>query len=417
MPSTIAQLDFDHHSPEFAQDPRKDLATLRANGITYSPHHGGFYVLARYEDVRKAALDPRTLTQGRAHGADEDDPLLLGEGIPSIPLAMSVIPSESDPPDHTLYRKALAPYFTAKAVEHARERLLHWTTVCLDERIESGRIDFLADLTAPVMFVFFYEMLGLPVDEWRRWQEPVHVLMTRSPDDPEVAEAVAKYTQNRHELEALADERRRDPREDMISKLATSEVRGRPLTDNEVARLALNVMLGAVDSVASLASQALHHLSREPQDRERLANDPELYARAVEEFLRVVTPNHGIGRTVGRETEILGQRLKPGDRVLLSWMAANTDPDVFEEPERVILDRSPNPHLAFGAGIHKCVGLQYARAATAIFLQQVIERMPDYEVIEDEVVPLRSIAMLNGYASIPARFTPGERRQDQRLPG
>lgn len=398
-------LELDIHSPEFAADLDAQMRALRANGLTWSPRHGGFYVLARYDDVRRAALDTRTFTSAR----DFDDPTKLGVTIPAS--ERLGIPSEVDPPVHTAYRRALAPFFTAKGAEALRARIEHWTTVCLDAVIERGRIDIIQDLTAPVAFIFFCELVGIPIEDWRRWQRPFHVLMAGTPGTPEYAQAHEDERANVRELHEMVEERREHPRDDLLSGLARAEVDGERLPTEIVAGLSVSVMTGAVDTVGSVVGQALHHLVDRPDERRRLIEDRALLPSAVEEFLRYFSPNTALARTIGVRTELYGRTLEPGDRVLLAWMAANRDPAAFEDPETIVLDRRPNRHLSFGAGIHKCVGLHLARIEAATFLEQVLTRLPDYRIVERDVVRMPTVGVLNGYFNLPAEFTPGRRVQ------
>jgi cytochrome P450 len=413
--ATLDVSDFDHHSTAFAARPLEIAAELRTNGLTRSAAHGGFYTLGRYEDVRRAALDSKALISRR----DFDDPLALGAQIPpSQSAGLPFLPVEVDAPDHTAYRRAMAPWFSPKAAEDREARLRHWTTICLDEVVESGRIDMVTDLTGPVAFLFFCEMLGLPVEEWRRWHEPIHTMATSAPRSPATVQALKDENENAEVMKAMVRARRVEPRDDLVSHLAhATRPDGTPFTDVEVGAMARLVLAGAVDSVGSLVAQSLGYLEQHRDAGARLVEDPELMRSAVEEFLRYFSPGTTIGRTVGRETEIHGQRLVPGDRVSLNVLAANRDPEAFDRPDEVVLDRSPNRHVAFGAGIHKCVGLQYARLEARVFLEQILTRLPDFTLLHDEAVPVTTIGLFSGYWSLPATFTPGARLQDERRPG
>lgn len=407
--------DYDHNSRAFAQDRLAISARLRENGITYAPSHGGFYVLARYDDVRRAGQDHRLFLSGR----DQPDLPRTGNMIPSPPrTAIATIPPETDPPLHGRYRGAMAPLFTTRAAKASVERLRHWTTVCIDEVIESGRVDVVADIAAPLSFLFFFEQLGLPVQEWELWRAPLHVIQTYAYDTPEMRQALIDDQRNVAALEALTEERRAKPREDMISHLAAAtDEHGELLPIAEAAALARIVLLGSVDSQASLLSQSLVHLEDHPQDLRRLLDDPSLIPTANEEFIRYFTPGTHSPRTVSGETEIHGQALTRGDRVSLHWLAANHDPDQFPDADRVVIDRSPNPHLAFGTGVHTCIGLHIARTEANVVLEEVLARMPDYRIDREAAVEIPTIGLFSGYWSLPATFTPGARLQEGRLPG
>jgi cytochrome P450 len=413
-PAEIRQLHYDHHSPEFAAERHRIVADLRENRLSFSDAHGGFYAVARHEDVRLVGLSPGIFSSERDHS----NPLKLGVQIPpSANVGLPIIPAEADAPYHTAYRRALAPFFTMKTVDAWEQRLRHWTTICLDEVIETGRIDIVEDLTGPVAFLFFFEMLGLPVELWARWRDPIHTIQTNPPGTEAWIAAQAANDRNNEELLALVEQRRREPQDDLISHLGKAKGPGGELFSvREVAALALLVLFGAVDSVGSLVSQSLRYLAQDPTERERLREDPARLPLAIEEFLRYFSPGSTMGRTVAQETELAGAPLHPGDRIQLSLIGANRDPDVFVDPDKLILDRAPNPHLAFGAGVHKCIGLQFARLEGLVFIEQVLVRMADYTVIEEEVVPMPTVGLFSGYWSMPLRFTPGNRLQGERRP-
>src|SRR5690606_9471851 len=159
----------------------------------------------------------------------------------------------------------------------------------------------------------------------------------------------------------------------------------------------------------SLTSLSLLHLARHPEQRRALVEDPQLLHGATEELLRYYSVNETLTRTVTRDVELGGQQLRRGDHVMVSWMSANRDERVFEHPDEVVLDRAPNPHLAFGVGPHRCIGMHMARAMFQVLVREVLDRIPDYEVDEDATRLYSGNPELNGVVSMPVRFTPGER--------
>jgi cytochrome P450 len=171
--------------------------------------------------------------------------------------------------------------------------------------------------------------------------------------------------------------------------------------------MAMNILGGGVDTTTALTSSVLLYLSRRPDQRQQLIDRPELLSLAREEFLRYFSPIHGIARTATRDVELDGWKIDEGDRILLAFASANRDPDAFESPEDVKLDRFPNKHIAFGAGTHRCLGSFLARMVYDTMLSEVLRRMPDYQVIEDGIRAYPSIAVVNGWMSLPANFTPG----------
>jgi cytochrome P450 len=223
---------------------------------------------------------------------------------------------------------------------------------------------------------------------------------------------------NQEAMQGIVRQRRAEPQDDLITRLAEAEgPEGELFSVEEVAALARIVLFGAVDSVVSLIAQAAVYLDRRPDERQRLIDDPALIPVAIEEFLRYFSPGTTTARTVRHEpAELSGRRLVPGDRVVLNWLAANHDPDVFDRPDEIVLDRTPNRHLAFGAGIHKCIGLHFGRVEAKILLEQILARFPDFRVVPEELAPIKTIGLFSGYWNVAATFTPGPRQGTDRRP-
>jgi cytochrome P450 len=202
-------------------------------------------------------------------------------------------------------------------------------------------------------------------------------------------------------------QRREEPADDVLTVLVRASLDGRPLTDQEIVELCMTIISGGFVTTTALTAHALLWLSQHRDERRRLTDDVTLLPAATEELLRIFSPAQSLARTVTRDVEIGGRTLRAGDRVLLSWAGANRDPEVFEEPDAVRLDRQPNRHAAFGFGIHRCIGNSFARAEFAAMLRQVLSRLPDYEVDVAATRPYPSVGVINGVISMPATFTPG----------
>jgi len=182
-----------------------------------------------------------------------------------------------------------------------------------------------------------------------------------------------------------------------------------PISDDAAYSMIELLISGGVGTTASLVSQTLVHLSRHPDQRQQLIEQPDLMPRAVEEFLRAFSPTQALARTVTRDTQFRGCPLKKGDRALLAWSSANRDPTQFEDPDDVVLTRWPNRHTAFGMGIHRCAGAHLGRAIARELIGQVLRRMPDYVVDGEGLQTYAHQGVNAGYQRIPATFTPGRR--------
>ncbi len=272
------------------------------------------------------------------------------------------------------------------------------------------------DFTSPVPAVLTMALIGLPLDDWRAYADLFHGTIAYGRDDPRFARAIAQLPSMLARLGEEAAARRDDPRDDLLTALVELEVDGRRLTDDEIQSVLWNLVGGGLDTTTSLTALALHHLDAHPDQRSRLAAEPDLVESATEEFLRYFSVNETLTRTVAQDTELAGQSLCRGDHLMLSWLSANRDPAVFDRPDEVVLDRATNPHLAFGVGPHRCIGMHMARTMFQVLLTEVLTRIPDYRVDRSATRFYAANPELNGIVTMPATFTPGPRVGPQERP-
>jgi cytochrome P450 len=280
----------------------------------------------------------------------------------------------------------------------------------LDQHIERGSIDLVLDLTNPVPAVLTMELIGLPHDGWQRYAELFHGTVAYRRGSPEYQRSVANLPPMMDELRDVLAARRQHPTGDLLTALVAAELDdGRRLTDDELVAVLWNLIGGGLDTTTSLTALTLYHLDEHPDLRTRLAEEPDLLGTATEEFLRYFSVNETLTRTVTRDAELGGQRLGRGDHLMLSWLSANRDERAFDRPDDVVLDRAPNPHLAFGLGAHRCVGMHMARTMFQVLAREVLDRIPDYRVDRAATQFYDGNPELNGAVRMPATFTPGER--------
>jgi cytochrome P450 len=209
-------------------------------------------------------------------------------------------------------------------------------------------------------------------------------------------------------LIAEAGARRREPRDDLLTELVHLRVDSdRLLSDAEITGVLWNLIGGGLDTTTSLTALALHYLDDHHDQRQQLIDDPGLLVPATEEFLRFFSVNETLSRTVTRDVSLGGQQLHRGDFLILSWLSANHDETEFVDPERVILARAPNRHLAFGVGPHRCIGMHLARTMFRVLMQEVLRRIPDYRIDRAATRFYQGNPELTGIVTMPARFTPG----------
>jgi cytochrome P450 len=396
-------IDFDHHSENYAEHWREINAENRARcPVAHTEAHGGFWQLSRYADVAAAARDDATFSSWY----QTPDGSHNGATIPTG--ALRQVPIEMDPPEFNDYRKLLNPAFSPAAATRWEPYLRKVATFCVDQFIESGSCDLVADLGNPVPAIFTMELLGLPKNDWRKFSDATHSAVHNPPGTPAHEEAILGLgALLGHVFETVAA-RRENPADDLISTLAQARIDGEPISDERISQIITLVIFGGVDTTGSLLSSVLEWLSHNPEARERLRTEPELMPRATEEFLRYFAPVQVLGRTATKDCVVGGQHIAAGERVSLSWSSANFDEEAFDNPDEVQLDRFPNRHQTFGIGIHRCLGSNFTRVEFAVMLEEVLRRLPDF-VIGEGAEKYRSIAVVNGWVTLPATFTPGPR--------
>ncbi|HEY5875107.1 MAG TPA: cytochrome P450 [Ilumatobacteraceae bacterium] len=392
-------VQFDHHSPDFAKDPWPELARHRAEcPVAYSETYGGFWVVTKYDDIKKVAHDDETFSSAQT--------VVIP---PKKNVHQKSIPIEMDAPESLEYRKILQPLFAPPAVERITPLIEYYANACIDNFIESGEVDVVHDFADPLPVMVTLQKLGLPTDDWRLFAEPMHKVVFLRQDNPARANILQELGWIADQITEAIRQRRESPRDDMITYLLQSRPFGEPVTDHAVHEMVMLTMQGGFDTTGSAISGALIHLDRDRDARKRLIDEPDLMRTAVEEFLRFEAPQFALARTATRDVEVGGCPVREGERLLLVWASGNRDEDVFERADEVVLDRFPNKHMSFGLGAHRCLGSTLARRQIQVALRTILRRIPDYEIDHDRLVRAETIGVTHGTFAMPIRFTPGRR--------
>lgn len=262
-----------------------------------------------------------------------------------------------DDPEHREFRAVLNPYLSPAAVKKWVPVIDEVIRACLDEKIETGEIDFIDDLVNIVPAVITLAMLGIPVAKWNVYCEPVHAAMYTPPDSPDVGRVAELHRNMGIDLLSSLHEIREHPRPGMVDAIAQATVNGEKPDDLELLGVLSLLIGGGFDTTTALTSHALEWLSQNPDQRETLSAERDtLLDSATEEFLRFFCPSPGDGRTFAADTDVNGIAVEEGERVWLSWAMANRDPALFTDPNTVDLERRGNRHFSFGLGVHRCIG-------------------------------------------------------------
>ncbi len=362
--------DFDHTDPRWTENPYPIWDELRAaSPVVHTNRFLGCYMPTTYEAVRQIANDTEHFSSRRVIVRDERPEEVAKNAAPPI---------TSDPPEHKPARQLLLPPFTPDAMKKLEPRVRAICNELIDEFIAEGKCDAAARYTKHIPVRTIAHMLGIPEKDSDLFIKWIHMILELSIKNESmlmqaVQEMTAYFTEH---IEA----RRKRPTDDLISTLMNAKHKnGQPLDDTHVLGSLRLILIAGIDTTWSAIGASLWHLAKTPSDRERLIAEPGLMPTAVEELLRAYSPVT-MAREVMKETTISGCPVKPGNMVLLSFPAANRDPAMFPDADKVVLDRKENRHAAFGLGIHRCVGSNLARMEMTVAIEEWLKRIPEFRL-------------------------------------
>lgn len=382
--------------------PHDQFRRLRDEAPVYwhpHPDGGGYWAVSRYEDVRLVSRDHATFSAQRGFVVVDDlapDILAMAQGQL---LGM-------DPPNHGPIRRAVIERFTSKMLVEMEPMVRAIARESLLAAREMGDCNFVFDAAGNVPTAVICSLLGVPRDMWsqiRHWSD-----MQTSAGDPDLGASPEETQQVSMDMGMygyqLATERQGAGGDDLISLLINVEVDGHKVTAEEFASLFIQITVAGNETTRSMMSSGMLELLKQPELYRRLEAQPELLPGAVEEMLRWSTPLHYFRRTATCDTELRGQKIRENDRVVMLYSSANFDERVFDRPEVFDIERSPNPHLAFGHGIHLCLGANLARLEARIFFEEFFKLFRGAELI-GEPRRIRS-NLVNGLKDLPVRLLP-----------
>ena len=383
MSASSNQLPFDRIllSPEYLADPYRVYRQLRQQDPVHWSDRLNAWVLTRYEDVHDALCDSRLISGQRVQSyadvlPEDEQPKLeplyyqIGKWIGNM-----------DPPDHTRLRRLVNVAFTARMLQRLRPRVAELVHDLLDVAEGQREFDFIAGFAYPLPAIVIAEMLGVPADHHQQfiaWSDRLMAYSGTGQPDINVARAASDSAGQLSDLlKGLIDERRTAPRDDLISELVRAEDEGDRLTEHEMVSMCGFLLVAGHETTMSLLGNGMLALLMHPHAYSRLQSEPDILESAVEEFLRYDSPIQHQTRVASEDMQLGGRTIRRGQRVMPFLGAANRDGDQFPDPDRLDLARTPNKHLAFGLGIHYCIGAPLARLEAGIAFGALTERFQE----------------------------------------
>lgn len=401
----MAPFEYDPTAADFQEELLPIFRVLRDEHPVYHNERLRFWALTRFDDVWEAASDWQTFASSPVHyGQRADEPTAL---MPRSMMDFGIF--YLDPPRHDRMRQLLSKAFTPRRVAALEPVVRELARSLIADFAPKGACELMHDFAAPLATQVIGALLGVPrEDRWqfRLWAEKIEQHDPSIPPERVAREQSDAVASIHAYLRELVVERRRQPRNDLMSALIAAEVAGGRLGDEEVVGMGYQLMVAGNDTTAYLISNGAIRLDENPDQRERLLATPSLIPDAVEEMARYDSPTvQSPPRITTRSVELHGHRIPEGEAVLLAWMAANHDERRFDRPERFDVGRSPNRHLGFGHGLHFCIGSSLARLESRVAFEELLGAMPEFALAGK---PRRWASVwLRSVGAVPLEFDAG----------
>ena len=388
-------------------DPYPLLRRLREEDPIHWSERLGSWIVTRYDDLYALVNDPR-LASDRSSAYMSVLPEPQQTNLRPLGEHISNWLGFTDPPKHTRMRKLVGKVFTPRLAENMSGRIQEIVDSLLDRVQSTGRIDIIKDFAYPLPATVICEILGIQSDEqdqFKVWLDDINAFLGGfGPSLTKVADRAFDSQQKvAGFIRELSYERRQHPRNDMISALVAVEGETGGLTEQELLGLCVFLFSAGEETTVSLIGNSMLLLMRNPHELERLRKQPELISSAVEEFLRYESPIQILTRVAAEEIEIRNRRIGKGQPVILVQGAANHDPEQFPDPDRLDIGRKDNRHVAFGWGIHFCLGAPLARIEARIAISTIINRFPGIQ-LQDQPLKWKENLTLRCLESLPMTF-------------
>lgn len=385
--------DYDIFDPDYVRDPAPYWAQLREKcPVAHTERWGGSWLPTRYEEVFAAARMVPALS------SEEPTVVPLPEMLDGY--RKGAPPISSDPPEHTWTRKLINPVLAPATARRLHSYTENLCNRLIDGFLDSGTADAAVDYAQQIPSRVIAQLLGLDPEQAEFFVHLVREVLEFGQTEPDRR---ARGRQQVRELfHAELTSRRTEPREDVLTQLATAEVDGELISIDDAAAICHLLLIAGVDTTWSSIGSSLFHLGTHAEDRRRLVAEPDLVPSAVEELLRFYSPVT-MARIAKTDVRLGDAEINAGDRVLMNFPGANRDPEVFPDADRVVIDRGRNRHVAFGVGIHRCAGSHLARMEMSTAISVWLRRIPEFEVSDTGAVTWAG-GQVRGPRTLPVRF-------------
>ena len=407
MPTDTRPLcDVDVVDRNFYLDPHPGYARLRADRPISWDEKRELWVLTRHEDI--------------SYVSTHADLFCSGQGVrPTQSIDLSLIGLDGE--RHIRQRRLLNQGFSPRMIRAMEERVRQVVTEVLDRIATQGECDFVADIAVPVPLVVIAELMGLPIEDRDKlgdWSDRMMGGEGRlDPEDPMAIDAGLAFTEYVTYVTTMVEDRRsarregRETPDDVIKILVGADEDGilessDELSQDELTMFLVVLLVAGNETTRNAISGGMAAFQKFPGEWERLVADPGLFATMADEIARFVSPVISFVRTATKDTVLHGQRIAKGEKLLLLYQSANRDEDVFDDPDTLRLDRSPNPHIAFGVGPHVCMGINLARLEIRVLFEEIVRRFPDMHVVPGFEPVHVEHALVHALDTLPVVYTP-----------
>lgn len=383
-------------TPEYLENPYKYYQQLRSDDPVYWSDSVGAWIVTRYDDVIGGLRDKRLGSGERTKAYIKQLPETEQIELKSLSDHISTWVGFTDPPNHTRLRASIGNAFTSRMINGLLPRIQTITDELIDLVHSAGKMDVVADLAFPLPVIVICEMLGLPPEGRAQFKECSNLLVefmgTGRPKIDVGIRTQESVLELKSYVETIFDERRHQPKNDLISRLVSVDSRDDVLTNDELFGMCVQLLMAGHETSMSLISNGLLALLHNTDQMEMLRANPELIGTAVEEFLRYDSPIQHQTRVANQDFEFRGKRIIKGQRVLLMLGAANRDPEQFEHPDKLDISRQPNRHVGFGYGIHFCIGAPLARLEGQVAINTILNRTVELHLMNKTLTWRRNLA-------------------------